>query len=318
MDIFIIVTESVAALLGVGVLGFWIIRRRIIPENILGFLSILAIDIALPSIVFANILLDFNPSEFPDWWQLPLWWLFFSSVALVLTFITMFASARSTRSEFAMSLFFQNGIFFPFIIISGIFGSGTPYLAQLFIFIVFHPSLYFSTYHLFFRKRAEAVKVQINLRRILNPVLVATLLAATIQLVGIQDDLPRFIVSIFQILGGMALPLLMIILGGSLYVDFQKRGKIYAVEIIKFLLVKNVVFPLVFLGLLILIRPDYEIALIILLQSAVPPITAIPIAAERMGGNKGITGQFILASFVFSMVSIPAMFTLFSVFFPMP
>lgn len=318
MDIFIIIAESVAVLLAVGVLGFWIIGRGIIPENILGFLSILAIDIALPSIVFANIILDFSPSAFPDWWQLPLWWLFFSSVASVLTSIAMFASAKNTRGEFALSLFFQNGIFFPFIIISGIFGSGTPYLAQLFIFIAFHPSLYFSTYHLFFRKRTGIVDRQINLKRILNPVLIATLLAVIIQLVGIGDNLPGFIISIFQILGGMALPLLMIILGGSLYVDFQKRGEIHTVEIIKFLVIKNVVFPLIFLGLLILIRPGYDIALLIFLQSAVPPITAIPIAAERMGGNSGITSQFILASFIFSMISIPAIFTLFSMFFPMP
>jgi malate permease and related proteins len=116
----------------------------------------------------------------------------------------------------------------------------------------------------------------------------------------------------------MTLPLLMIILGGSLYIDFQKKGKIYLKEILKFVAIKNVVFPLVFIGILALIRLDYNIALIIFLQAAIPPITGTPIVAEREGGNPSIANQFILASFVFAIVSIPLLFTLFSNYYPTP
>ena len=317
MHIFNVVFQSVVALLGIGILGFWIIKRGIIPENVLGFLATLAIDIALPSIVFANVILGFSPSDYPNWWQLPLWWLFFALAALCVTLITIFVSQKSTRSEFALSLFFQNGLFFPLIIISSIFGSDSPYLPQLFIFIVFHPVMYFSTYYLFFKKTGGA-KRKLTLKRILNPVLFATFIAVTIRLFGGENYLPQFLVSIFEMLGGMTLPLLMIILGGSLYIDFQKKGQIYTTEVIKFILIKNIVFPLIFIGLLLLIRPSYNIALIILLESAVPPITGIPIVTEREGGNRSITNQFILASFIFSVVSIPAIFLLFSMFFPTP
>ncbi|MFC1861023.1 AEC family transporter [Chloroflexota bacterium] len=318
MHIFNVIFQSVVALLGIGVLGFWIIKRGILPENVLGFLSKLAIDIALPSVVFANVILEFSPSEFPGWWQLPLWWLFFSAVALCITLITMFISQKSTRSEFAVSLFFQNGIFFPLIVLNGLFGAGAPYISQLFIFIVFHPPMFFGTSRLFFRRKDEDAKGKINLNRILNPVLIATFTAVIIRLLGVETYLPEFFVSIFKILGGMTLPLLMIILGGSLYMDFQHKGRIYYAEIVKFIITKNIIFPLVFLGLLILIRPDYNIALILLLQSAVPPITGVPIATERNGGNRTITNQFVLASFVFAIVSVPAVFILFSRFFPIP
>jgi malate permease and related proteins len=67
MNIFIVVLESVLVLLGIGVIGFWITRRNVVPENVLGFLATLAIEIALPSTVFANILVNFNPVESPDW-----------------------------------------------------------------------------------------------------------------------------------------------------------------------------------------------------------------------------------------------------------
>ena len=327
MHIFNVTLQSVAALLAIGVLGFWIIKRNIIPENILRFLAVLAIDIALPCIVFVNIITQFSPSSFIKWWQYPLWWLVFSSIALILSLVGMFISAKATRREFAITLFFQNGLFFPFIIITGIFGPTNPYIAILFIFIAFHPSLFFSTNHLFFKKsnikiekdlKGDQVEGSLRLERILNPVLISTIIAASIKLFGAEKHLPTFIPMVFQILGGMSLPLLMLILGGSLYVDFQSKGPIYIKEVIKFALVKNIIFPLVFITILVFVRPVYPVALIIFLESAAPPITGIPIQTQRHGGNSSITNQFILSSFVFSVLSMPLMFNLFTRYFPMP
>ena len=117
----------------------------------------------------------------------------------------------------------------------------------------------------------------------------------------------------------MASPLFMLILGGTIYHDFrgesQGNRKIYFKEVIKFVAVKNLLFPVVFLGLLIWILPDYSVALIIILEAAVPPVTAIPIFAERSGGNKALASQFVLASFLFSILSIPMVLLLFNQFF---
>jgi len=316
MSLFAIVLQSVLALIGIGVLGFWILRREIIPEHVIVFLSRLAIDIAVPCVVFAGIVVNFNPRKMADWWQLPLWWFAFQAIVFVLTFFGMFVSEKSTRSEFGLSLFFQNGLFFPLIIISGLFGAGSPYVVQLFIFGIFHPILFFSTASLFFRAKERTQRL--DMARIINPVLVSTVLALTVRLTGFDSYLPRFLVTMFTILGNMTLPLLMIILGGSLYVDFQKKGAIYWNELLKFVLLKNFLFPLVWIGLLVLIHPSYDIALILLLQAAVPPITGTAIHAERAGGNASIANQFILASFAASVVSIPLAFTLFSRFFPLP
>jgi len=317
MNVFVVVFQSVLALIGIGVLGFWILKRGIIPDHVIVFLSRLAIDIALPCVVFAGIVLNFDPRKTPDWRQLPLWWAAFEVVALALTLLSMFASRKSTRSEFALSLFFQNAFFFPFIVITGLFGAGSPYATQLFILIIFHPVLFFTTAHLFFRTK-DTKKRNINLARVVNPVLISTALALAVRLLGLEAYLPRFLVTMLTMVGGMTLPLLMIILGGSLYIDFQKKGRVYLAELLKFVLVKNFLFPLVFVGLLLLVRPDYNIALLLLLESAVPPITGTSIQAERAGGNASIANQFILASFAVSVVSIPLVFILFSRFFPMP
>jgi malate permease and related proteins len=107
----------------------------------------------------------------------------------------------------------------------------------------------------------------------------------------------------------------MLVIGGSLSLDFEKKGKIYSVEIAKFVLIKNMVFPLIFLGILLVIRPSYQIALLLLLQSAVPPVTALSIFTARAGGNQAVVNQFLIASFICSLVSIPVMISLFSLLF---
>jgi malate permease and related proteins len=312
--------QAVAVLLGIGIIGFWIIGRKRMPAAALGLLTSLAIDIALPCLVLGNVLTEFTPQQYPDWWHMPLWWLGFTAVTILLSVGTSFLVRREFRGEFAMSLLFQNGIFFPLIILNGLFKDASSYLVLLFLFIFIQPTLVFSTYPYFFRKTSP--ELGLNWRRIVNPVLVVTIVGIIIGLAGASSAIPPFIVSILTMVGAMAFPLFMLILGGNVYNDFMYAGqqsrKIYAREVVVFTMVKAFLFPLVFIGLLVWLRPDYPVALIILLQAAIPPITAIPILTERSGGNRGITSQFIVASFLFSIVSIPAVLYLFSIYFPFP
>lgn len=312
MNLFITTFESVAVLLGIGILGFWIIKKQIIPGKVLGILSTLALDIALPSLIFVNITQNFSPSTYPDWWQLPLWWGFFTLIAFCLTFIFRYVSNKNNRKEFAISLFYQNGIFFPLAILAGMFGNDSSYIVSLFLFTIFYAAFFFSTYHLFFGKKGS---FNFNWRKIIHPVLIATIIAVLIRYAGVQNYIPKFVISIFVLLGGMTVPLIMIILGGNVYIDFHKKGKFQHMEIIKFVLIKNIIFPLIFLGVIILLKPSYHIALLIILQSAVPPITAVPIVTERSGGNRFITNQFIVASFILSLLTLPIMIFLFSILY---
>jgi len=318
IDVVIVAFQAIIMLFAAGVLGFWIIRRRLIPAEVLELLSTLAINIALPSLVFSNIIIEFSPERYTDWWLLPLWFLFFTAAALLLSRIFSFISQKETRREFSLSLFFQNGMFYPLVVLTGIYGYSAAYIVQLFLFAFLQPPIVFSTYFLFFGKARRFI----NWKRIINPVLITTLFALLISLAGLKSYIPDALTVTLQMLGGLAMPLLIIILGGNIYNDFKQRKegetKLFLREIIKFVVVKNVVFPAVFLAILLMLRPDYSIALIIILQSAVPPITAIPILTERSGGNQAITSHFIVSSFIFSVVSIPMVLYVFHLFFPWP
>jgi len=321
MNTFLVTFQAVAALLGIGVLGFWIIGRRKVPANALSLLNAIAIDLTLPCLVLGNLLVQFSPSELPDWWRMLLWFVGFEIAALALSLGTAFLVNKKVRSEFSLSLFLQNGIFFPLIIISGLFpGRAETFLALLFLFTMLHPTVSFTVNPYFFSTGAP--KSGFNWQRIANPVLIATVIGIGMGLSGFSAYVPDFILTILRMIGAMATPLFMLILGGNIYNDFKQNKdsgrRFYWNEIIRFVVVKNLLFPAVFLAILVWLKPDYPLAFIIVLQAAVPPITAIPIFTERAGGNRMLTNQFIVASFLASIITIPLVILVFSRFFPFP
>jgi hypothetical protein len=312
MNIFLITLESVAVLLGIGIVGFFIIRQKILPTTVLSALTPLALDIALPSLIFVDIFTDFSPKIYPLWWQYPLWWMFFTVIAFTFSIIFSFLSKKETRNEFRLSLFYQNGIFFPLALFAGMFPGDSRYVVILFLFTIFYPAFFFSTYHFFFKSSSDK-KVKIPLNRILHPALLATVIGIVLGLFHFKDFIPDFIVSILSLLGDMTVPLLMLILGGNIFINYKKHGLSNVKDTLLFSVTKNLFFPLCFLPILYFLQNfvSSEILFILFLQSAVPPITATPVVIKRMGGNDGLAGQFVVSSFLFSLATLPIMIFLY-------
>jgi len=310
MQIFLTTFTAVAMLLAIGILGYSLLSRKVIAGPVLGSLSALAIDIALPCLTFAGILANFHPEKDPSWWTLPLWWLGSTALFAALTFICSTVSKAEYRREFRASLLFQNGIFFPLAIIAEMYGANSPLLVGLFLFTLLYPAFFFNVSPLFFRKG-----LTMHPSRVINPVLVATIAAIALRLAGLDALIPKFLMDGIRMVGAMSVPLLMLVLGGNIYLDLKGSGKPAYGEDLKFVVMKNLVFPLVTLGVLMIISPPYPVAFLIMMQASVPPVTAIPVIVEREGGNRNIVNQFMVASFLFSLMSLPAMLMLFSLFF---
>ena len=316
MELLVTTFEAVAVLIGIGVVGFVVIARGKMPESILPVLTPLVIDIALPCMIFANIISRFNP-EASAWWHMPLWWVGFTVIAFILAIIFTLLSRTAYPREFAMSLFYQNAIFIPLAILTGMFGADTERLVDLFLFTLLYPAFFFNTFHLFYKRKGKPSGTGEGIRwsRIFTPVLVATILAVVMKLTGTHVMVPGFVVDILRSIGTITVPLIMIIIGGNIYVDLKTTDTFYLKDIFKFIVCKNILFPLCFLPILVAISPPYGIALIIMIQGATPPITAIPIMMDRTGGNRTVANQFFVASMFASVITIPLIMLLFGQFF---
>lgn len=298
----------------IGGLGVYIISKRIVPSSALKMLSPLAIDIALPCLASYNILTKFKEED--KWWMLPIYWAGFTAAAFILSLTFMYISQKIYRREFFISLFYQNGIFIPLMILSGMFGVNSIYLINLFLFTLFFPAFFHSTMPLVYKKSGHNQKENSHKSWLLNPIFVATIFTLSIRLTGLNKYVPVFVLNGLQMVGGMSLPIILLIIGANVYTEYEKLHNGVQInfewfEMIKFMAIKNIIFPLVIIFLLKKVSLSYDTAFLILLQAAVPPITIAPIITERYGGNVTIVNQFLLVSFLVSLLSIPVSVTIF-------
>lgn len=315
MKILLTTAQSVAILLGIGLLGYIFARKGIFTRKVLKAFNTLVLNVALPCMVFSSIFTRFEPDRDIRWWLLPLWWLGYKVFLGLLTFLAELFASREVRREFRLSLLFQNEIFFPLMIIITLFGAKSQLIVKLFLFTVLYALLFYSFYHLFLGRRARK---KLDWKKILNPIFIATLLAMIIKLSGIQKALPDFALFMFKTVGDMSIPLFLMVIGGNIYLDIKRKEPVHQGEIAKFVLFKNLLFPLLTFLALYLLKPAGDIAWLIFLQSCVPPLMAVPLVIENAGGNRTAANQFLTFSILASIITIPVMITLFSLVFPLP
>ncbi|MCK5823199.1 MAG: AEC family transporter [Bacteroidales bacterium] len=314
MDVYWNIFESISILIGIGIIGFIIIARKIVPIKILEVVSPLILEIALPCLIFTNIINRFSPESMELWWTLPLWSFAFAGITLLFTFITMRIIKTQNKPEFTISLLYPNFIFIPLLVIQNLFGENSNMLVELFLFTLIFPAFLFNTYYLFFKNKQKETK-KFDWSKIFNPILIATALAVIIKLTGANDYIPNAFLKITKIIGNTALPLILIVIGGNVYVDFKRKGEIHTKQILLFVALKNFILPFLVLAVILIIRPRVSVAFLFVLISAVPPITAIPILTEKVGGNSSISNQLLIASYITSIISIPLIILLFTHFY---
>lgn len=306
MNIFTRAFEVVAAQLGIALVGFLVFRGKVQDkESVLKFLSTLGVDLALPFFIFSIIIKNFDPVGLGDWYVYPLWWLGLTAGLLLLSlFFT--AVSRSNR-EFFLSLFFQNGIFFPLALLTGLYGADSSQVAVLFIFVIFYPSFFFVVI-----PAVLGLKQKARWQRIVSPVFLSTVLAILLKLAGLDVYLPGFLKSTFAAVGSISTPLIFLILGGNIYLDLVGSRRFYPGKVLYFVLVKNFIFPVVGLLAIRYFHIPRPISLILILQCAVPPLTVVPVLVGRAGGNRAFVNQLFVASALVSIISLPFFLYLFN------
>jgi len=306
MNIFFSALEAITILLGVGIVGFWILARRIIPADVLKVLSGLAIEVALPALVFSNLMTNFQPEKYNDWWIYPLGWILFTLISLIFTILFVKIVPFRFKKESFMGIHYQNALFIPLAVISELYGQNSPQVTHLILFTLFFSSYFFVSYPFVWSGQEKP-----SWKKVFNPVFVISLAAISIKFFQLDFIVPNFVISVSSMIGKMTIPLLLLVLGGNIYIDYQNREKIFWKEIFYYLTGKNIILPIiVFIILYFTSIPD-SLKLIIFLESLVPPITACPVIIDSMGGSRNYGNQMVLFSFILSIVTIPFFIWLF-------
>jgi predicted permease len=260
-------------------------------------LSDLLMNFCLPMLVLASFLRPFDPGMLANAGRMLLYSLLVNLLLVltgfllfmkapagkrpVLRFITAFSNSGFMGLALLAAVFPDVGVFY-----GAVFGMGFNLCAFTFGILFFHAG----------GRRPD-------LRGLfLNPVILSTLAGLACFLGSVR--VPLAVVGGLGLMGGMTMPVSMLIIGAMLAearpMDILGGPAEYAVSAARLLLA-----PLLTLALCLLLRVDPTIAKVLVLLEALPAATIVAIFGERYGGDRAFISRCTFLTTALSLLTLP-------------
>ncbi|MFH1504014.1 MAG: AEC family transporter [Candidatus Omnitrophota bacterium] len=299
-----IVSLAVIKLSLVALLGFYFYKKAIINEETLRFLTFFVINLAIPFLIFTQLV---ENSEIVLGYSL--WFFIILSIGLFaagcfLGFIACFWRGREFKREFISLISFQNAGYLPISIAFFLFPQGLreKFLVFTFLNLLGFNIIMWSVGSFFiFKKKGE----KFNLKSIFTPPITGTIIALLLVHTKTTGFIPSIIVEPIKMIGEVSFVLSAIILGSWL-AKIKLKGiskKLFFVGEASFL--KLIILPLLFLIGVIRLEIFSLLGLFIVLQAAMPSAASLPIIANMRGADSEFVSQGVFLTHLLSIVTIP-------------
>jgi predicted permease len=292
------------------VAGLMVRKKLLKAEHVRG-LSIVTINILLPSLIYSKITENLYPDEFPIWWMVPLIAVATAGIGIGLAWLVWRRSLEEKRNLLPLSGI-MNAAYFILpvgqVIYPDQFDQFALYVA---LYVLGISPLVWSFGKLFVTEHKKGESIW---KGMLTPPLLANFIGLGVVLSGIRPFVPEFISDGVSMLGQATVPVATLILGatiGALPWRFRSMIRDLSVSVtIKMVLVPSIVIFLLYISPLPGRYP--LLANLFVLEAAAPAATAMIIQIRRYGGDEKKAGSILLVSYLACLVSIPFWLALWS------
>ncbi|OGV35802.1 MAG: hypothetical protein A2020_08590 [Lentisphaerae bacterium GWF2_45_14] len=303
------VITAIIEIFGVFTIGAFARFKNYIKDEDISPWSMIIIDLLLPMLVFSSIVKDLDASRLKVLWMLPV--TAFGIMASGAMLGTVLKLAMVNKGSGRMETFhhfcaINNYGFLPLIVISNIWGD--KYLALLFLAGI-GSDIGFWTIGVSLLGKGN---IKSSLKKILSPNTIAIMAALLITVIGAKGLIPDVIIKIFSKLGGAAVPLMLMMIGASLYSSSTSIVKNKR-DIAYLCFVRLLLIPFITTTVLKLL-PIPEDAYRVLFVIAIMPVSvSSAILTRRFGGSPEFAGQAAIVTTVCSVATMPIMLMLLNV-----
>lgn len=280
-------------------------KRGYLPETASKGLSDGIVYLFLPCLIFDKVTAGLKPEEMPLWWAIPLVAVAFVVIGGILTALVFRGRLRASPDLFPLG-FMQNAGYLVLAVGTRLLKPEEEQLfaAYTFLFVLgFSPLLWSIGKHFVSRDKA----IPFAWKQLLTPPLFANILAVILASTGLQKWIPEPVTTSIHMLGNVAVPASLVVLGASLSMirpSFREDGgSIVRVCVIKLLLVPAVVITLLHFSGLGVSNP--LLAFMLVLQASSPQATNFIIFVRTYGGNLARTGTILLVGYALALLTIP-------------
>lgn len=311
------IAYAMAQIFFLGLIGFLLVRRKILSEEGLEGLTDFFICVSFPALIFWQIITKFSFSQYPNWWIFPCLSLGITGLGLFVGYIfSLPLKDAQVRKECICLVGFQNAGYLPLVLLNRIVPQEqlAAMLIYLFLFllgfnlVIWSWGVYFLSAH---------TLRSFSFKSLLSPPVVSILAAFILVWLNINKFIPALILYPLESLGNCSFPLAIVVIGASLAElhGLKKEKQALAItpeSILMVLLAKLVVLPLIGLALVGYFRIPRLLGFLIVLELAVPSATNLAIISRRYAQKDIIISRGIFLSHMVSLITLPVFLALFS------
>ena len=304
MNIFIIIINQIAIFALLMIIGFLSVKFKLLNETALDYFAKYIMKLALPLLIFINIIDQIKVKD-----------LFNSiSILLVILFIYLILLLVSYGSSKLFNVSIINKRLYSAIFSFGNIGfMGIPILTSLFpntgmlyvmLFTIIDQSLLWTVgmYLTSSMEKTNNLSIKSVIKKFINPAIISISLGLIIVILGIK--VPSIIHDVVEKIGSTATPLSLMYIGGLFYyIDIRKCIKKY--ELYGVVVIKMIILPCIIYLLLKYFLFTMEEATALAILCSLPSMSSIAIFARLNGvdGEYAIGGLFITT--ISSVITIP-------------
>lgn len=309
---FKVINSAVFEIMLLGLCGFALVRRKIIPAEGLNIISKLIVEVTLPFFVFSQLILRFNFLLYPQWYIFPVLSLIIASAGFLIGLILLWINrgAIKARQEFLALVTFQNSGYLVLPLVTAFLpkDKAEEMLIYLFLFLLGFNLLVWSAGVYLVSKEKRKV---FELGSLFTPVVSAILLGLLCAYFKVGRFIPGLLIRPLKSIGDCTIPLAMLVVGGNLALtDFSKAQKWGA--IFNLLFAKLVLLPAIVLLAITRFKPAPLVGLLIMIEAAVPSATSLSIISRHYHTEDvEFINQGIFWTHLFSIFTLPFFLSLF-------
>jgi len=309
MTVFIATLEQTGFLFLFILMGYLLARKKLIPDNSQAVLSKLENYVFIPALVLGTFIGNFTPEKITVAAELLLGSLGLGLIAIVLSLLCVRFCSRDPyeRSIYTYGLCFSNFGFMGNAVVSALF-------PDIFMeYLIFTLPLWSLIYLwgvpvLLLGDSGSKPTLAQRLKNFVNPMFVCTLLGMLIGILGIP--VPEFIGSAVSAAGSCMSPIAMLLTGMTI-ARFDLKAVLGIKSVYLVAALRLLVYPLVFIGVMLLVPMEPVFATCALCSLAMPLGLNTIIIPSALGKDTKVASGMALVSHVLSCVTIPAVLMLF-------
>ncbi len=308
MNVFISTLNQIVFLFGFIIIGYILVKCKVLSENSSSVLSKLENTVFIPALVMSTFIENFTIEKISASWKLLVISFLLAFVAIPIAILTskLVTKDKYIQKIYTYGLSFSNFGFMGNAVVSTVFPD------VFFEYLIFTLPLWVLIYvwgvpRLLIMDTAKKQTFKDSLKSFVNPMFIALIIGIVIGFIRIP--LPRWIVSIIDVSGDCMSPIAMILTGivvssVSLKETF-KNIKIYIVSIIRLIII-----PLIFILIVPLFKMSETAYICALCSLAMPLGLNTIVIPSAYGKDTSVAAGMTVISHLLAVITIPIIFTI--------